>query len=133
MGWQRARGDLAAAQAEVHRLEALWSRFLPGSEISGINAVAGRAVPASPETRMLARRALRAEHLTSGRFDPLMGARPMSRLIQDLIRRALADELLFGKLANGGKVTIDIDAADNVSLNFIEEKLPEPASEAPES
>ena len=42
-------------------------------------------------------------------------------------------ELLFGKLANGGKVTIDIDAADKVSLNFIEEKLPEPASEAPES
>ena len=42
-------------------------------------------------------------------FDPLMGARPMARLIQDTIRRALADELLFGKLANGGKVTVDID------------------------
>jgi ATP-dependent Clp protease ATP-binding subunit ClpA len=73
------------------------------------------------------------EHLAKNGFDPLMGARPMSRLIQDLIRRALADELLFGKLANGGKVTIDVDAAGKVSLNFIEEKLPEPASEAPES
>ena len=42
-------------------------------------------------------------------FDPLMGARPMARLIQDTIRRALADELLFGQLAHGGKVTIDVD------------------------
>jgi ATP-dependent Clp protease ATP-binding subunit ClpA len=32
-------------------------------------------------------------------FDPLMGARPMARLIQDTIRSALADELLFGRLA----------------------------------
>ncbi|MGZ8315518.1 MAG: ATP-dependent Clp protease ATP-binding subunit ClpA, partial [Telluria sp.] len=34
-------------------------------------------------------------------FDPQMGARPMSRLIQDMIRKALADELLFGRLVNG--------------------------------
>ena len=40
-------------------------------------------------------------------FDPLMGARPMARLIQDEIRRALADELLFGRLANGGNVIVD--------------------------
>jgi thiamine biosynthesis lipoprotein len=65
--------DLAAAQAEVHRLEALWSRFRPDSEISGMNAASGRAMPVSPDTRMLVRRALRAEHLTGGRFDPLMG------------------------------------------------------------
>jgi ATP-dependent Clp protease ATP-binding subunit ClpA len=51
-------------------------------------------------------------------FDPLMGARPMARLIQDTIRRALADELLFGKLIHGGKVTIDIDDADKVLLSF---------------
>ena len=44
--------------------------------------------------------ALRA-HLAKHGFDPLMGARPMQRLIQDTIRRALADELLFGKLMNG--------------------------------
>src|SRR5919199_1122332 len=49
------------------------------------------------------------EHLAKKGFDPLMGARPMARLIQDTIRRALADELLFGRLANGGKVTVDID------------------------
>ena len=38
-----------------------------------------------------------------------MGARPMARLIQDTIRKALADELLFGKLVSGGKVTIGIE------------------------
>lgn len=54
-------------------------------------------------------------------FDPLMGARPMARLIQDTIRRALADELLFGRLANGGSVTVDVDAHDNVKLIFAEE------------
>lgn len=41
-------------------------------------------------------------------FDPLMGARPMARVIQDRIKRPLADELLFGKLVNGGKVSIDV-------------------------
>ncbi|WP_047551148.1 ATP-dependent Clp protease ATP-binding subunit ClpA [Methylotenera sp. G11] len=51
-------------------------------------------------------------------FDPLMGARPMARLIQDTIRKALADELLFGKLANGGSVHVDIDDKDEVKLIF---------------
>lgn len=37
-------------------------------------------------------------------YDPKMGARPMARLIQDKVKRPLADELLFGKLANGGNV-----------------------------
>ena len=41
-------------------------------------------------------------------FDPLMGARPMARLIQDRIKRPLADELLFGKLMNGGRVGLDV-------------------------
>ena len=42
-------------------------------------------------------------------FDPLMGARPMQRLIQDTIRKALADELLFGRLTEGGRLTVDIE------------------------
>ncbi|HTP61563.1 MAG TPA: ATP-dependent Clp protease ATP-binding subunit ClpA [Burkholderiales bacterium] len=63
------------------------------------------------------------EHLAKKGFDPLMGARPMARLIQDTIRRALADELLFGKLAHGGKVTIDVDPAEQVVLRF-EEQTP---------
>jgi len=41
-------------------------------------------------------------------FDPLMGARPMARLIQDKVKRPLADELLFGKLVGGGRVSIDV-------------------------
>jgi ATP-dependent Clp protease ATP-binding subunit ClpA len=53
-------------------------------------------------------------------FDPLMGARPMARLIQDTIRAALADELLFGRLVNGGRVTIDLDEDDKVKLVFEE-------------
>jgi ATP-dependent Clp protease ATP-binding subunit ClpA len=53
-------------------------------------------------------------------FDPLMGARPMARLIQDTIRKALADELLFGKLAHGGRVTVDIDPSEKVCLEFEE-------------
>ena len=55
-------------------------------------------------------------------FDPQMGARPMSRLIQDTIRKALADELLFGKLVNGGEVNIDIDGNDKVILKFKQEE-----------
>ena len=53
-------------------------------------------------------------------FDPLMGARPMSRLIQDLIRKALADELLFGKLVSGGRVTVEMDDKDQIKLEFPE-------------
>jgi ATP-dependent Clp protease ATP-binding subunit ClpA len=40
-------------------------------------------------------------------YDPLFGARPMARLIQNEIKRVLADEILFGKLQNGGKVEVD--------------------------
>jgi ATP-dependent Clp protease ATP-binding subunit ClpA len=62
-------------------------------------------------------------HLAKHGFDPLMGARPMARLIQDTIRKALADELLFGKLTHGGRVTIDMDANEKVCLEF-EEAVP---------
>jgi ATP-dependent Clp protease ATP-binding subunit ClpA len=41
-------------------------------------------------------------------FDPLMGARPMARVIQDKIKRPLADALLFGELVNGGRVNVDV-------------------------
>ncbi|HEY0137244.1 MAG TPA: AAA family ATPase, partial [Nannocystis sp.] len=41
-------------------------------------------------------------------FDPLNGARPLARVIQDHIKRPLADELLFGKLAKGGRVLITV-------------------------
>ena len=63
------------------------------------------------------------EFLAKDGFDPLMGARPMVRLIQDTIRSALADELLFGRLANGGKVTVDVDVEGKVKLKFKEESV----------
>lgn len=61
--------------------------------------------------------ALRA-HLGKEGFDPAMGARPMQRLIQDTIRRALADELLFGRLVDGGHVEVDVDENGKVKLVF---------------
>jgi len=60
-------------------------------------------------------------HLAKKGFDPLMGARPMARLIQDTVRRALADELLFGRLQHGGKVTIDVGEDEKIKLKFEEE------------
>jgi len=51
-------------------------------------------------------------------FDPLMGARPMQRLIQDTIRKALADELLFGRLTEGGRLETDLDDKDEVLLDI---------------
>ncbi|HEY8243441.1 MAG TPA: ATP-dependent Clp protease ATP-binding subunit ClpA [Casimicrobiaceae bacterium] len=65
-------------------------------------------------------------------FDPKMGARPMARLIQDTIRKALADELLFGKLAGGGKVIVDIGPDEKVLLTFEEAQAaaPDPTPEA---
>jgi ATP-dependent Clp protease ATP-binding subunit ClpA len=44
-------------------------------------------------------------------YDEKMGARPMERLIQEKIKRRLAEELLFGTLSEGGRVEIDV--ADN--------------------
>ena len=61
--------------------------------------------------------ALRKQLAKKG-FDPLMGARPMQRLIQDTIRRALADELLFGRLVDGGRLTVDVDADGKPSLDI---------------
>ena len=64
------------------------------------------------------------EYLARKGFDPQMGARPMARLIQDTIRSALADELLFGRLAHGGKVTVDVDEGEKVHLVFSDSEEP---------
>ncbi len=62
-------------------------------------------------------------------FDPLMGARPMQRLIQDTIRRALADELLFGRLTDGGRLTVDVDDADESKTEILLDIQPLPKKE----
>ena len=59
------------------------------------------------------------KHLAKKGFDPLMGARPMQRLIQDTIRKALADELLFGRLTEGGRLTVDYDEDAQADTNGI--------------
>ncbi|MEX0430181.1 ATP-dependent Clp protease ATP-binding subunit ClpA [Spiribacter insolitus] len=57
-------------------------------------------------------------------YDPKMGARPMARLIQDKLKRPLADELLFGRLANGGHVRVDLDETGEALAFHID--TPEP-------
>ena len=52
------------------------------------------------------------QYLAKKGFDPLMGARPMQRLIQHTILKALADELLFGRLTDGGRLTVGLDTTD---------------------
>ncbi|TAK76298.1 MAG: ATP-dependent Clp protease ATP-binding subunit ClpA [Aquabacterium sp.] len=69
------------------------------------------------------------KHLAKRGFDPLMGARPMQRLIQDTIRRALADELLFGQLTEGGRLAVDVDDKDEVQLDIQPTKRDKPKSE----
>ena len=53
-------------------------------------------------------------------YDPIMGARPMARLIQDKIKKALAEDILFGRLANGGHVVITVKG-DDIAVEFEEE------------
>ncbi len=66
------------------------------------------------------------KHLAKKGFDPLMGARPMQRLIQDTIRKALADELLFGRLTKGGSLNVDIDEKGEVVLDIKSADQPPP-------
>ncbi len=54
-------------------------------------------------------------------YDPKMGARPMARIIQEHIKRPLADELLFGRLADGGHVRVSV--GDDRELTFDIEPL----------
>ena len=46
-------------------------------------------------------------------YDRAMGARPMARVIQDNLKKPLANELLFGSLVDGGQVTVGLDQAKN--------------------
>ena len=58
-------------------------------------------------------------HLAQKGFDPQMGARPLHRLIQEVVRKPLADELLFGRLTEGGSVWLDWDGkTQQTKLSF---------------
>ena len=64
-------------------------------------------------------------------YDKVMGARPMERVIQENIKRQLAEEVLFGRLESGGHVCVDVDTdADKLTFTFEEEETPEVAEVA---
>jgi ATP-dependent Clp protease ATP-binding subunit ClpA len=56
-------------------------------------------------------------------YDRTMGARPMARIIRDLLRKPLADELLFGKLSRGGEVHVHLED-DTLAFEIIEKAAP---------
>jgi ATP-dependent Clp protease ATP-binding subunit ClpA len=63
--------------------------------------------------------------LASKGYDPKMGARPMARLLQEQIKRPLAEELLFGKLANGGTVKIGVSKdGEKLTLDTLPAEVP---------
>jgi len=72
------------------------------------------AITLTPEAR---------SYLGKKGFDPVMGARPLSRVIQTEVRDPLTDEILFGKLENGGTVTIGMK---NEKLAFSFDPTPAP-------
>jgi ATP-dependent Clp protease ATP-binding subunit ClpA len=60
------------------------------------------------------------EWLSKKGYDDKMGARPLARVIQDSIKKKLADEILFGKLKKGGVVRVAVDGVE-LKLDFIPE------------
>ncbi len=56
-------------------------------------------------------------------YDPKMGARPMARVIQEHLKRVLADELLFGRLSKGGRVKVGLDQqTDDLKIELLEKE-----------
>jgi len=77
------------------------------------------AITLAPEART---------YLAKKGFDPVMGARPLARVIQTEVRDPLTDEILFGKLENGGTVTIGVEGE---RLTFTFDPTPAPLAEVP--
>jgi len=110
----RAADLLEAACARIDRLEQLWSRFLPDSEVSELNRRAGTPVTVSPETVELVSRAVEGWWLSGGAFDPtVLGAllragydRPFDTMgLDDELRSAGVSLLLTG----AGDIVVDGD------------------------
>ena len=62
----------------------------------------------SPKNITMSVTASAREWLAKNGYDPKMGARPFERLFQDKVKKPMSKEILFGKLRNGGKVTVDV-------------------------
>ncbi len=69
-------------------------------------------------------------HLAKTGYDPAMGARPLQRIIQEKIKRPLAEEILFGKLTKGGVATVDYTGGE-LTFRF-EPEAPESSEDASE-
>jgi ATP-dependent Clp protease ATP-binding subunit ClpA len=67
-------------------------------------------------------------------YDERMGARPLARVIQEHIKRPLADEVLFGKLRKGGTVKVSVsEDAEGLLLESVEETIARPKAEKPKA
>lgn len=53
-------------------------------------------------------------------FDPVMGARPLQRCVDEHIKKPLSKEILFGKLQQGGRVLVTVDVDDRIKLDFLQ-------------
>ena len=58
------------------------------------------------------------KYLAKEGYDPAMGARPLGRVIQEQVKRPLAEEILFGKLSEGGVVLVDLDKKGKLSFSY---------------
>ena len=65
------------------------------------------------------------DYLAKEGYDPAMGARPLGRVIQEKIKKPLAEELLFGDLVNGGVVKIDSDKKEGLSFKIESASAPQ--------
>jgi ATP-dependent Clp protease ATP-binding subunit ClpA len=61
------------------------------------------------------------EWLSSHGYDKVMGARPMARLIQEKIKKQIAEELLFGKLVSGGHFIVTMEQ-DDIKIEILEKE-----------
>lgn len=110
-----------------NRLDAI-IEFLPLSFESIVNVVDKFMIEL--ETQLEAKNVTlevteKAKHwLAEHGYDPLMGARPMARLIQDKIKKSVAEELLFGKLEKGGHIIVD-EINNDLDLKYIPNERPE--------
>lgn len=73
------------------------------------------------------------KYLAKEGYDPAMGARPLSRVIQDKIKKPLAEEILFGELSDGGIVHVDFDV-EEIKFSFEKDEagaIPEGSRQPP--
>jgi len=54
-------------------------------------------------------------------YDPKMGARPMARVIQEHLKKPLANELLFGELTRGGHVNVTVSEDNEIAIEAVSE------------